>query len=89
MVVIIKWWLLVLLLEKSMSNSECWMRVRRESGKKNQKKNGKDQAERTPFSESPGREMPGPKSSARTELNEHIFGQIENFGAFCIISHDF
>ena len=45
-----------------MINSECWMRVRRESGKKNPEVFSlKTQADWTPFSESPGRETPGPK----------------------------
>ena len=45
----------------------------------------KNQAERTAFSESPGRETPILKIWAQSELKNNIFGQIENFGTFCII----
>ena len=56
-------------------------------GKKNPEKKvfEKNQAERTAFSESPGRETPILKIWAQSELKNHIFGQIENSGVFCII----
>ena len=40
------------------------------------------QDERSAFSESPGRETPGAKSWAQSELKNHIFGQIENVDVF-------
>ena len=55
-------------------------------GKKNPKKKiEKNPAERSAFSESPGRETPILKIWAQSELKKHIFGQIENSDIFCII----